>query len=90
MEIRTDDQARDEFIKLLDDLGGTKAEAIIMREVGFKVSRSTFYRVKDGNCKPTLLHLLTYALRNAVQNKDNAHFLQAAGRAKRNKEATDI
>ncbi|EGQ8030282.1 hypothetical protein V8068_001174 [Vibrio parahaemolyticus] len=90
MEMRTDDQARDEFIKLLDDLGGTKAEAIIMREVGFKVSRSTFYRVKDGNCKPTLLHLLTYALRSAVQNKDNAHFLQATGRAKRNKEATDI
>lgn len=86
MEIRTDDQARKEFIKLVDQLGGTKAEAIIMKEVGFKVSRATFYKVKNGECKPTLLHLLTYALRKAVENTDNHLLVQSIGRAVRVKE----
>ncbi|EHV9720277.1 TPA: hypothetical protein ACX3EJ_001064 [Vibrio parahaemolyticus] len=90
MKLRSDEEAREEFTDLLNQLGGTKAEAIIMNEVGFKVSRSTFYKIRDGKSKPTLLHLITYVLRNAVQNKDNAYFLQATGRAKRNKEATDI
>ncbi len=64
--LRTDEQAREEFIYLLEKVGGTKAQMIILEEVGFLISRATFYKVKNGQCKPTILHLLTYALRNAV------------------------
>ncbi len=90
MKLRTDEEAREEFIQLVEMLGGTKAEAIIMKEVGFKVSRSTFYRVKDGKCKSTLLHLLTYALRKAVENTENHIFVQSLGRGVRESEGKPI
>lgn len=90
MNLRTDEETREEFKQRLEMLGGTKAEAIIMKEVGFKVSRSTFYKVRDGNCKPTLLHLLTYALRKAVENTENHIFVQSLGRGVRKSEGKPI
>lgn len=73
MQLRSDEEARAEFTKILTCMGATKAEALIMKVVGFRVSRSTFYKVKDGNCKPTLLHLLTFALRKGMELEDNKH-----------------
>ncbi|EGR3070262.1 hypothetical protein DMW20_11925 [Vibrio parahaemolyticus] len=90
MQLRSDEEARAEFTELLTQLGGTKAEAIIMKEVGFKVSRATFYKIKKGECKPTLLHLLTYALRKAAQNQDNAPLMQSIGRGIRIKDGKAI
>lgn len=70
--MRTDEQARKRFVELTDELTVSGALDIIKGELdgGDVIALSTIYRVRKGECKRSMLHLLTYALEMGINAKN--------------------